>query len=147
MKTILLSACCFLWMHYGIAQKPAPVKEKDKLLAGKTFAVELVEKDAKKKAKPYSDEISFKGGKMHSNYMKAETKFLPASYEISVDALRENGAIAFVSESQTADGEALTWEGITMPDGSAEGTVKLSKKGKIKKEYTFSGTLKTKIKK
>ena len=144
MKKKLLISCLFLIMEYGFAQQPAPSKEKDKLLAGKTFKVELAEKNAKKKDKPYQDEISFKGDKMHSNYMKTEAKFLPAAYAISVDSTIENGAIAFISESKIPDGEALTWEGIIMPKGSIEGTAKLSKKGKVKKEYSFTGALKNK---
>lgn len=147
MKTNTLIACCFLIMHSGFSQKPAHEKEKNKLLSGKTFTVEYIEKDAKKKDKPLSDELSFKGGKMTSKLMYAEKKFPAAPYEVSIDSLREDGAVAFVCESINPGGEALTWEAITMPSGTLEGTVKKSKKGKIIKEYTFSGTLKTKSKK
>jgi len=140
MKTILLAAIFLFPLS-------VPGQEKDKRLAGKTFAVEYIEKGARKKEKPLSDELSFKGGKMTSKLMLKEKKFPAAPYTVSVDSLRENGAVAFVCESINPEGETLTWEALTMPNGTLEGTVKKSKKGKIIKEYTFSGTLKTKTKK
>lgn len=147
MKTIVLIACCFLLLQAnGFAQKK-PATKKDMLLAGKTFTVELVEKDAKKKDKSQADEISFKGDKINSKFMIAELKMPASPYTATVDSAIGDGTIAFTSECKNSDGDILTWEGTTIPDGTIEGIAKLSKKGKIKKEYSFTGTLKQKTKK
>lgn len=147
MKTTIFITCCFLLLQAnGFAQKK-PATKKDMLLAGKTFTVELVEKDAKKKDKPQADEISFKGDKINSKFMIAELKIPASAYTATIDSTAGNGAIVFSSEGKNPDGDVLTWEGTTIPDGTIEGIVKLSKKGKVKKEYSFTGTLKQKTKK
>jgi len=147
MRTILIAAICLLLFAFCLAQQPAPAKEKDKLLAGKTFKVEYIETGAKKKEKPLSDELSFKANKMTSKLMYSAKKFPASPYTVSVDSTRENGAVEFICESINPDSEALTWEAITMPNGTLEGTVKKFKKGRMIKEYIFTGTLKTKTKK
>ncbi len=147
MKINLIIACCFLLMQTnGIAQKTATPKEKDNLLAGKTFTVELTDKNAKKKDKPTADEISFKGGKLNSKFMSAENKFPASVYTAQSDSSSSGNDISFSAEGKNPDGEEIKWQG-TVSGEAIEGTAVISKKGKTKKEYSFSGNLKTKSKK
>ena len=117
---------------------------KDKLLEGKIYTVELSIKDAKK-PKPEADELSFKSGKFNSKFMKTENKFTAAAYAVTVDSSSSEKMISFDCESKNPDGEILHWVG-TINGEAIEGSATLSKKEKVKKEYVFSGTLKTKKK-
>jgi hypothetical protein len=146
MKKYFLTAvaamiCCFLAYQTSFAQK----KEKDKLLAGKTFTIELTETEGKK-PKTESDEIAFKGEKLSSKFMAAEHKFPAASYTASADSSEAGKEISFTAECTTTDKKnVLKWEGIVTGE-EIEGTVLWESKGKKKKEYTFTGTLKAKKK-
>lgn len=121
------------------AQKEA----QDKVLDGKIFTIELVAQGGKKEAKPESDEVSFKAGKFTSKLMKTENEFSSTPYTVSESA----EVITFEAESKNKGEDALTWSG-TITGEAVEGTaVWTTKKGKTKKEYNFTGTLKTKKKK
>ncbi len=124
-------------------KKPAP----DKLLAGKIFTIELAAQ-GKKAGDPEADEISFKSDKFTSKLMKTDEKFAPSAYTAVLDtADAANKVITFESESKNAGEELLKWTG-TITGEDIEGTaVWTNKKGKTKKEYTFTGSLKGKKKK
>jgi hypothetical protein len=144
MKTTILSLAvlmiAFFTVHTdAIAQK----KEKDKFLANKVYTIDLTETGGKKTPKPESDEISFKGDKMNSKYMSTEYKFAAAAYTVTVDSSSASKEITFSCLGKNPDGEEIKWDG-TITDDAIEGTAVISKKGKTKKEYTFSGTQKEK---
>lgn len=121
------------------AQKEA----KDQILSGKVFTIELVAQGGKKEAKPESDEISFKADKFTSKLMKTENEFSSASYTVS----ESSGVITFEAESKNKSEDVLKWTG-TITGEAVEGTaVWTTKKGKTKKEYNFTGSLKEKKKK
>lgn len=113
-------------------------KLKDEVLNGKTFTILTLE-GGKKISDPIVDELFFKSDKLKSKVLAAENKFTPGSYTITRD--RSSLKLSFDCESKNANGELLHWVG--MVDGEEiEGVVTLSKKGKIKKQYAFSGSLK-----
>ena len=138
--------CVFALSNFAYAQKkdaPAKKAAPDKLLAGKIFTTEITATGGKKAADPESDEISFKSGNLTSNLMKKESGFKPSPYTASLDSSNAAGAVInFECEMTNPDSETLKWSGtITMDD--VEGTAVLTnKKGKVKKEYTFTGSKK-----
>lgn len=144
MKTTILSLSVLAILFFTVntisfAQK----KEKDKILAYKTYTVEMAETTAKKAGKTETDEISFKSEKLNSKFMISQHHFPAAIYTVSVDSSSEVKEISFQSEGKNSDGEEIKWEGV-VTDDAIEGTVVISKKGKTKKEYSFSGNLKPK---
>lgn len=144
---MLVSAAtlCFLTVsNSAFAQKkPAP----DKLLAGKIYTIELAAQ-GKKAGDPEPDEITFKSDKFTSKLMKTSEQFAPSAYTAELDTSdAANKIITFESESKNTSDELLKWTG-TITGEDIEGTaVWTNKKGKMKKEYTFTGTLKGKKKK
>lgn len=136
--------CLLMFSNSASAQKKAP----DKLLANKTYTVELVEQGGKKAAEPEPDEINFKTDKFTSKMMKTEEQFAPSTYTASLDSANlESKVITFETEGKNPGGEILKWTG-TITGEDVEGTaVWTNKKGKVKREYNFTGTLKGKKKK
>ena len=67
-------------------------------------------------------------------------------YTVTVDSSSEERAVTFDATLKNDAEEELVWNG-TLKEGDVEGTVVLSKKGKVKKEYSFTGSLKQKGKK
>ena len=134
-----LTAVVFSFNANAFAQK----KAKDKVLAYKTFTVEMTETTAKKAGKTETDEISFKSEKLNSKLMISQNHFPAATYTVSVDSSSGNKDISFQSDGKSPDGEEIKWEG-TVTDKDIEGTAVISKKGKTKKEYSFTGSLKEK---
>jgi len=142
----LLSVLSFITLsNTALAQKKAPP---DKLLSGKTFTIELTAQGGKKASEPESDEITFKSDKLTSKLMKTDHEFMPSPYTATIDSSNsDSNTIAFVSESKNSSEEVLKWSG-NITGESIEGTaVWTNKKGKTKKEYAFTGTLKGKKKK
>ena len=138
-KFTIVSFCFLLFSSASFSQKV-----KDKFLEGKTFTTELVVKGAKK-PKPEPDELSFKTGKFNSKMMKTESQYKPADYTVTVDSSSSEKTFTFECDSKNPDDEIMHWTG-TISGESIEGTATLSKKEKVKKEYTFTGTLKSKKK-
>ncbi|OFY87746.1 MAG: hypothetical protein A3F72_02580 [Bacteroidetes bacterium RIFCSPLOWO2_12_FULL_35_15] len=147
-----LSICVFFTLsNCAYAQKKdAPEKKapSDKLLAGKVFTIELTSQGGKKAAAPESDELTFKSDKFTSKLMKTDNKFIPSPYTATIDSSNTASiVINFETEMKNPDEELIKWSGkITGED--IEGTaVWTNKKGKTKKEYNFTGTIKGKKKK
>lgn len=144
MKNTLLylfaAAIAFFYADKGLyAQK----KVKDKVLVNKVFVVELTETTGKKVGKMVTEELSFKGDKLNSKTMTSVNHFPPALYTVTVDSSSTPPDVTFISEGKNPDGEDVKWEGIVTGD-EIEGTAVISKKGKVKKEYAYTGTLKEK---
>ncbi len=136
-----ITLCFFTFSNSAYAQKKPPP---DKLLANKIYTIELAAQ-GKKAGDPEADEITFKSDKFTSKLMKTNEKFAPAAYTAELDTSdAANKVITFECESKNPDTELLKWTG-TITGEDIEGTaVWTNKKGKTKKEYTFSGTLKGK---
>ena len=103
----------------------------------------MTETTAMKAGKTETDEISFKSEKLNSKFMTTQNHFPAATYTVSVDSSSGSKDISFQSDGKNPDGEEIKWEG-TVIEKDIEGTVVISKKGKTKKEYSFTGTLKEK---
>ena len=116
-------------------------KKKDKELDGKVFLVELTEEGGKKKS--ISDELSFKSDKFKSKTMGEKNKFDAALYIAVVDSSSGEKILNFETETKNDSDELITWKG-TVNNEEIEGKAVWTKKGKVKKEYSFSGSLKLK---
>ena len=138
-KLILLSILTLVSFH-SIGQK----KEKDKILAKKVFIVTFLESGKKDKEKK-EDKVTFMNGNMSSPFITAEEKFNPFPYTVTVDSSSAPIiTISFVAEGKNPDGNTIKWEG-NVNDDAIEGKATISnKKGKVTREYNFSGTLKEK---
>ena len=121
----------------------AQKKGKDKILVNKTYTVEITETTGKKVGKTDNDEISFKSEKLNSKWMTTNNHFPAALYTVSVDSSSTPPSFTFTSEGKDQDGQDIKWEGSVTGD-DIEGTAVISKKGKTKKEYAFTGALKPK---
>ena len=145
MKTsiLTLSTLMLAFLTFG-TDASAQKKVKDKVLANKVFVVELSETTNKKVGKTVTEEISFKSEKLNSKTMTSQNHFPAALYEVTdVDTSSTPATISFTSEGKNQDGEDVKWEGtVTGPD--IEGTAIISRKGKTKKEYAYTGSLKSK---
>ncbi len=147
MKTkIFFIAVIFLAGIDAFAQGKAPKekKEKDKVLAGKTYTV-YISQTGVKKPEQKSDEISFKGGKLNSKFMTSDQHFPSGDYIVnSVDTAQNYVEVSFSSESKNPDGETLKLDGTITDDALEAKAVITNKKGKTVAEYAISGNEKEK---
>jgi hypothetical protein len=141
-KTTLFLALFVMAYNYSFAQK----KQHDKLLDNKTYIVDLTLQGGKKTPKPIPDELNFKTDKFKSKAMADESEFAAGAYTATIDTTEAVKVISFDAESKNPNDEILHWVG-TVTGENIEGKATLIKKGKTKKEYAFTGTLKTKKKK
>lgn len=134
---LLLFAIALALNVRGQSKKPP----KDRLLDKKTFYTEIQE-SGKKKAVSLEDEVGFRSGKMGSKMMQAELGFLKGDY-IIVNKTDVDGdlILQFEGINKNSKGQSLKWEGQVFGE-AISGKATMSKKGKIKKEYEFKGTLK-----
>jgi len=144
-KSISMVLCFILFSSFSFAQAKKEKKEKDKLLDGKTFIVQLTEQGGKKTPKPINDELSFKTDKLKSKAMMEQYKFPAGAYTAMMDTTSSEKAIIFDCESSTPSEETIHWTG-TITDEAIEGTATITKNEKVKKEFAYSGTLKVKKK-
>lgn len=147
MKITFLSFAALVFAVFAFDQssfaqgsKKAP---KDKVLTGRIYTIEMSETTGKKVGKTKSDEIAFKSEKLNSKFMTSENHFPAALYTVTVDSSSTPPAISFVSEGKNSDGEDIKWEG-TITGDDIEGSALITKKGKTKKEYSYTGSIKTK---
>jgi len=142
-NVLLMAVITYMTSSLLFAQKGKEKVEKDKELDKKVFLIDLTE-TGKKKGKAEQDELSFSNNKFKSKVM-AEDKFAADIYTVTVDSSSGEKVVSFESTLKN-EGEELLWNG-TIKGEEIEGTAVLSKKGKTKKEYEFSGNLKQKKKK
>ncbi len=142
-----IALCLLAFTTSTFAQKK---KAPDKILGNKIYVIELTAQGGKKAAEPEKDELSFKADKFASKMMQTDFEFEPALYTVTVDSsnmIEGKPTISFESEGKNGADEPIKWTG-TVTGDEIEGTaVWTNKKGKVKKEYTFSGTQKGKKKK
>jgi hypothetical protein len=147
MKTTILSiaaiAFALFTFNTNISAQSKTKTPKDKILAGKVFTVELTETTNKKVGKTENDEISFKSEKLNSKIMAGKNHFPAALYTVSVDSSSTPPTITFSSEGKDSDGQDIKWDG-TVTGDDIEGSAVVSKKGKTKMEYAYTGSIKTK---
>jgi len=122
--------------------------KKEKPLDNKVFTISLQEEKTAKPAKPIADELSFKGEKIKSKAMDEKWKFKTGTFKAVADSTNpEEPVITFDDEmpGDTKD-DKLVWKGtVTGEAGEViEGTVTWLKRDKVKKEFSFSGSLRKK---
>lgn len=153
MKTTL--SLIIVALMFFSADLRGQAKVKDKTLANKVFKVEIKIEDKHEDHLPKfkEDEITFKSGKLNSKFINKKHKFLPAAYTVTIDSssapmkygVRTFGQtekrIVFEATGKNPSGEQIKWEG-TVTGEDIDGTVIISLKGKVVKEYSFSGFLK-----
>lgn len=123
-------------------------RPKDKILDRKVFVVTMelqVEKE-RKKEEPFEEQLRFRSNKMTSMQMRRSDNggFQMGEYVINEkQELMGEKIYHFEAINKNSKGMSLKWEGKVFGT-QIEGTAIVSKKGKIKEEYTFSGEQKEK---
>jgi hypothetical protein len=145
MKSATIFTTMLLALSMSVsAQSKDKKKEKEKLDA-EVFVTEVnaVATDNKAPAKGKPDEVSFKNGRMKSNYFEEKGAFKPANYTVTKDSVDadEDRYIEFETLMKNENEEELEIKG-TVIGNDIEGTAKWSKNGKLKKEYTIAGSVK-----
>lgn len=123
-------------------------RPKDYVLDKKTFVVsmELQEEKKRLQEEPFEEELTFRSNKMTSKIMRMsdEGGFQMGDYAIiKKEELMDETIYHFEAINKNAKDYSLKWEGKVFGD-RIEGKAFVSKNGKIKNEYHFSGLLKKK---
>lgn len=125
----------------ALAQKIA----KDRILDRKTFRVELRLVDTKKKQESLiEEELSFRSNKLSTLKLKSADMggFMAGDYQIyETENVMDEKLYRFEAINKNAKDMSLKFVGTVFGE-KIEGTATVSKNGKVKEEYTFSGTLK-----
>lgn len=127
----------------AMAQKKA---KEPKVIEDGIFLIKLTEEATKKATKAIDDELSFKGGKAKSKALSDKYKFKAGSFTATADSTDpEDPIVTFEAEMKgDTDDDVLIWKGTITGGEDIEGTATWNKKGKVKKEYSFSGALRKK---
>lgn len=135
----LLVLTLLLSFDSGYSQK----RPKDRILDKKEYAIKLeLQEDKKKKQEPIEDELNFRSNKAWSQYMQSQAHggFLRGDYAVKKEEVLGEKVYVFQIINKNSKGMSLKWEGKVFGD-RIEGTATISKKGNVKEEYTFDGTL------
>ena len=108
----------------------------------KTYACEVTQ-DGKKKAEPVKDDLKFATGKF-SCKMLTEEGYKASPYEAEADSTVTPPTYTFRCEAAGEKDESFTWEGAIDGEGNISGTATITKKGKTKKSFSYTGVLKGK---
>lgn len=119
-------------------------RPKDRILHKKEFVITMEHQEEKerKRKEPFEDKLSFRSNKAWSKHMQGADNgaFLRGDYAVKKEDLLGESVYLFQAINKNSKGMSLKWEGKVF-GGQIEGTATVSKKGKIKEQYTFSGTL------
>jgi hypothetical protein len=123
-------------------------EKKEKPLDNKVFTISLQEEKTAKPAKPIAVELSFRGDKIKSKAMDEKWKFKSGTFKAVADSTNpEEPVITFDAEmpGDTKD-DKMIWKGTVTGEAGEdiEGTVTWMKRDKVKKEFSFSGSLRKK---
>jgi hypothetical protein len=91
----------------------------------------------------FQDELKFTAGTFLCGIM-TEDGFKAAAYDCIVDSSGDTPTITFTCEIKNAKEDVYSWSGTITGDDITGNASLANKKGKIKKTYTFNGTLKGK---
>ncbi len=124
-------------------------RPKDKILDRKVYVVTMdLETTKKKKPEPFEEELTFRSNKLTSKQMRGVDggSFQPGEYVItSKEEMLGEMIYQFQGINKNSKNMSLKWEGKVFGD-QIEGKAFVSKKGKVKQEYSFSGAIKQKRK-
>ena len=138
-KTIQLSIALSLMLSVAVAQSKKVVGPLDK----KVYACDITEEGKKKAPEPVKDELKFTGGKFQCKLLLDEG-YQATIYEATIDSSTTPYTTSFTAEAKgEKEGDYFKWDG-TITEEAVEGTAAIFKKGKQKKSFVYSGTLKGK---
>ena len=124
-------------------------RPKDKILDRKVFYVVMEHQTTKKKKlTPFDEEVGFKSNKLTAKHMRLADAgaFQPGEYVITKkEEILDEKIYHFQAINKNSKGMSLKWDGKVF-GGQIEGKATVSKKGKIKQEFMFTGALKQKRK-
>src|SRR6476620_5186314 len=149
LKHVIISATVvaagLLTLNAGFKGEPKDALDK------RIFTVNVTEiKEGQPHKKPVADEMEFKAGKgLFSNLMYEKHEFSWTKYEIKKDSTfmdEEQNEVHWIeAEISATDKEDQTMIiNCTVEDYDISGTIKITKKDKLKKKYEFSGKEKAK---
>jgi hypothetical protein len=123
-------------------------RPKDTVLDKKTFVVsmELQEEKKRNQEEPFEEELSFRSNKLTSKVMRMsdEGGFQMGEYAIGKrEVVMDEVIFHFEAINKNSKGLSLKWEGKVFGN-QIEGKAIVSKNGKVKEEYVFTGSLKIK---
>lgn len=132
-----------LILLFGFSTGFSQRRPKDRILDKKEFTITLeLQESKKKKSEPIEDELSFRSNKAWSSYMQSQANggFLRGDYAVKKEEVLGEHVYVFQIINKNSKGMSLKWEGKVFGE-QIEGTATISKKGKVKEEYAFTGTL------
>jgi hypothetical protein len=143
---VMISAVALLLCSFAFKGKDSTSLE------GKLYKVTTTEVKKGKSGKPDQDEISFKGGKFKSKTAKVEMGADAIPIELNVDSVyvqegsddNEDIDMIYVEfEGEFTNKMEETVKVVGTVDGyGIEGSIELSKKGKLKRHFDFVGSQK-----
>jgi hypothetical protein len=128
-------AFALLLLPFLLAANSATTKELD----GKSFDVQLTDKDMIKGSKPTSDHLTFHNGTLVSTYLQNDLKFIS---ELKYTASKRGDAIAFEAKGHSKLRGEVTYTGIVQLTGHhlISGTMTLLHNHDKDLRMEFSGT-------
>ena len=138
-----------LMMAGTVSVSNAQRRPKDRILDRKVFTITLELQKVKKKKRetgPWESELSFRSNKIGDTYMRHPDNggFQKGEYTIyEKEEILDEMKYMFEGINKNSRNMSLKWKG-SIFGGQIEGTATVSKKGKVKTEYTFRGALKEK---
>ena len=134
-------------MSILVVSAQAQKRPKDKLLDRAKFVVTMSDQSDKKKTQePFEEELSFRNNRMSTKQMRTLDRgsFQMGDYAISkVEKVMDDAVYHFQAINRNPKGMSLKWEGKVL-GSRIEGKATVSKKGKVKEVYSFSGEKKEK---
>jgi hypothetical protein len=117
------------------ANTATPTKD----LEGKTFDVQITDKDMIKGSKPIDDHVTFQSGVLVSSYLQNELHY---RLELKYTATKRGDAIAFEAKAHSKNKGDVTWSGIVQLTGHhlISGTMTLVRTNDKSLRMEFSGT-------
>jgi hypothetical protein len=146
MRTAVLFSCILVTFAF-VGNAQVQRRPKDKILDRKVFVINLSEVAVNKKikeAEPIESELSFRSNKLVARSMQSPDNggFQAGEYVIyEKEEILDEDRYKFEGINKNSKGMSLKWKGSVF-GGQIKGTATISKKGKVKQEYTFSGALK-----
>jgi hypothetical protein len=148
-KLLLIIMIVISGAAYAQKEDTAKKKKKGPLpLDNTTFTIEVSTNANGKTSKGKPDEISFKGGKLKSDFLNEKNGWSGIPYLVTTDSLDsdEDRYIIFEAELEDKENEeSIKIKGTVIAD-NFEATGVWTKKGKQKAEYIFTGSEKKKKK-
>ena len=137
-KGIVLLIGLILMIGFANAQSK---KGKGRKLDKKTYVCDFLQSGGKD---AFQDELKFVNGQFLCGIMQ-DDGFRATEYEATIDSAGGDApTITFTCSAKNDKGDEYLWTGkVTGDDMTGTGCL-VNKKGKTKKSYTFSGTLKLK---